>query len=140
MPAGSFKFPRRCAESPMAMPTDVSAFLRERSFEDLSRELDGARTTHWEDAAGSLETAIRCSEAAAGLGQEEPRGRALALQGAVTLNRGDLQGALALATEAARHVASNAAARCELASLKSQLSFFSGSYNEAMEQEIGRAS
>jgi len=116
------------------MPADVSAFLRERSYEDLNRELDAARTTHWEDAAGSLETAIRCSEAADGLGHHELRGRALALQGAVTLNRGDLQGAAALATEAARHVAGNDAARCELASLKSQLSFFSGSYNEAMEQ------
>ena len=116
------------------MPTDVSAILRERSFEDLSRELDAARTTHWEDPAGSLETAIRCSEAADGLGHEELRGRALALQGAVTLNRGDLQGALALGTEAARYVAGDDAARCELCSLKSQLSFFSGSYNEAMEQ------
>src|SRR5690242_13369680 len=119
MPGGSFKFPRPCADSSLAMPADVSAFLRERSFEDLSRELDAARTTHWEDAAGSLEIAIRCSEAAGGLGHDELRGRALALQGAVTLNRGDLQGALALATEAARHVAGNAAARCELASLKS---------------------
>jgi diguanylate cyclase (GGDEF)-like protein len=116
------------------MPTDVSGLLREQSYEDLIRELDAARTTHWEDAAGSLETAIRCSEAAGGLGHDELRGRALALQGAVTLNRGDLQGALALATQAARFVAGNDAARCELASLKSQLSFFSGSYNEAMEQ------
>jgi diguanylate cyclase (GGDEF)-like protein len=116
------------------MPTDVSGFLRERSYEDLSRELDAARTTHWEDAEASLEMAIRCSEAAGGLGHDELRGRALALQGAVTLNRGDLQGALALATQAARFVAGNVAARCELASLKSQLSFFSGSYNEAMEQ------
>ena len=116
------------------MPTDVSGFLRQQSYEDLSRELDSARTTHWEDAAGSLETAIRCSDAADGLGHDELRGRALALQGAVMLNRGDLQGALALATQAARFVAGNDAARCELASLKSQLSFFSGSYNEAMEQ------
>jgi diguanylate cyclase (GGDEF)-like protein len=116
------------------MPTDVSGFLRQQSYEDLSRELDAARTTHWEDAAGSLETAIRCSDAADGLGHDELRGRALALQGAVMLNRGDLQGALALATQAARFVAGNDAARCELASLKSQLSFFSGSYNEAMEQ------
>ena len=46
------------------MPTDVSGFMRERSAEDLSRELDAARTTHWEDSEGSLETAIRCSEAA----------------------------------------------------------------------------
>ena len=116
------------------MATDVSAFLRERSIEDLSSELDAARTTHWEDAAGALETAVRCQEAAGGPGHEELRGRALALQGAVTLNRGDLQGALALATAAARHVAGNPAARCELASLKSQLSFFSGSYNEALQQ------
>ncbi len=116
------------------MPADVSAFLQERSFEDLSRELDTARTTHWEDPEGSLEVALRCQAAAGGLGYHELCGRALTLRGAVSLNRGDLQGAVALAAEAARHVAGYAEARCELASLKSQLSFFSGAYNEAMQQ------
>ena len=66
-------------------------------MEALSLELDAARSAYWEDPSGSLATAIRCQDEA-GL-----RGRALALQGAVLLHRGDLHGAFALATEAEPH-------------------------------------
>ena len=58
--------------------------------------------------------------------------RALALQGTIALNRGDLRTALALATEAEPRLGEDAVARAELAALKSQLSFFSGAYADAL--------
>jgi diguanylate cyclase (GGDEF)-like protein len=94
-------------------------------------ELDAARGAYWEDPAGSLATAIRI---AAESGDEAVRARALALQGAVSLHRGDLRGAFTLATEAEPLAGTDAAARCEVAALKAHLSFFSGSYTEALQQ------
>ena len=57
-------------------------------MEALSLALDAARSAYWEDPSGSLATAIRCQDEA-GL-----RCRALVLQAAVMLHRGDLHGAL----------------------------------------------
>jgi diguanylate cyclase (GGDEF)-like protein len=94
-------------------------------------ELDAARAAYWEDPAGSLATAIRI---AGETGDDGLRARALALQGAVSLHRGNLQGAFAFATEAEPLAGTDAAARCEVAGLKAHLSFFSGSYTEALRQ------
>jgi diguanylate cyclase (GGDEF)-like protein len=91
----------------------------------VSQQLDAARRDYWEDPAGSLAVAIRHQEG-------EQRGRALALQGTVSLHRGDLHGAFALATAAELHVGDAATARCEVAALKAHLSFFTGSYSEAL--------
>ena len=61
------------------------------------------------------------------------RGRLL-LQGMVSLHRGDLRGGIALAMEAERHAKSSqgTVARAELAALKAQISFFTGSYADAL--------
>ena len=52
------------------------------------------------------------------------------------MHRGDLQGALELAVEAQRYLggANDSAARCEVAALKAQVSFFSGSYADALSE------
>ena len=52
------------------------------------------------------------------------------------MHRGDLQGALELAVEAQRYLgqANDSAARCEVAALKAQVSFFSGSYADALRE------
>ena len=110
-------------------------------------------TTPWHDRPRRCHVAPRArrrSRAALGGPRRRPRRRppgptarprrrrarlpALALQGLVTLNHGDLQAALALAGQAERHAAESAPARCELASLKALLAFFSGSYTEALQQ------
>jgi diguanylate cyclase (GGDEF)-like protein len=100
----------------------------------VRRALDDARRVYWEDPEGSLATAVRCQESARILDAHELCARALALQGAITLHRGDLRGAVALAAEAERHaeLADTDAAHVEVAALKAHLSFFSGSYTEAL--------
>jgi hypothetical protein len=100
--------------------------------DELSRALAAARSAYWEDTAGSLVAAIRCQEAARG--DDALRSRALALQGAVSLHRGNLHHASTLATEAEPLAGTDAAALTEVAALKAHLSFFSGSYTEALRQ------
>jgi diguanylate cyclase (GGDEF)-like protein len=97
----------------------------------MRTELDAARGSYWEDPAGSLAAAIRI---AGRTGDDALRAGALALQGAISLHLGNLQGAFALATEAEPLAGTDAAARCEVAALKAHLSFFSGSYAEALQQ------
>jgi diguanylate cyclase (GGDEF)-like protein len=97
---------------------------------EMCTELDAARGSYWEDPAGSLATAIRI---AGRTGDEVLRARALALQGAISLHRGNLQHAFGLATEAEPLAGADATARCEVAALKAHLSFFSGSYAEALQ-------
>jgi diguanylate cyclase (GGDEF)-like protein len=96
--------------------------------------LTAARGLYYENPAGALADAIRCCEVGRSLEDEELCTRAFALQGMVSLHRGDLRGGLALAMEAERHAqASNdAVARAELAALKAQISFFTGSNAEAL--------
>ena len=96
--------------------------------------LTRARRTYYEDPAGALAEAIRCGEIARSLGDPELCVRACALQGMVSLHRGDLRGGLALAMEAERHAeaSEDTTARAEIAALKAQLSFFTGSYAEAL--------
>src|SRR5271154_6162233 len=100
----------------------------------VRRLLSRARGAYYEDPAGALTTAIRCYEAASSLREEALCARARAVQGMVSLHRGDLRGGLALAVEAERHAEScdDAAADAEVAAMKSQLSFFTGSYADAL--------
>jgi two-component system cell cycle response regulator len=97
----------------------------------MRTELAAARGAYWEDPAGSLAAAIRI---AGQTGDDTLRARSLALQGAISLHRGNLQGAFALATDAEPLAGTDAAARAEVAALKAHLSFFSGSYAEALHQ------
>ena len=96
------------------------------------QQLDAARRTYWEDAGRSLEVAVDVHERARAAGDGPLRARALALQGACSLHRGDLHGALALAAEGDLHAGEDVFARAELAALKSHLNFFSGSYAAAL--------
>src|SRR5215217_2674759 len=109
----------------------------------LAGELVEARGAYWEDPPGSLATAVRVQEAARTLGDGSLQSRALALQGAVTLHRGDLEGAFALAVDAERLVEAGAddTAAAEVYGLKGHLAFFSGSYTDALRHaELGLAS
>ncbi len=93
--------------------------------------LDRARDLHHEDHDAALAEAIRCHEIARTLDDAPLRCRALVLQAAVMLQRGDLQGAVALTTQADPY-AENDAARAELAAVRGQLNFFAGSYPDAL--------
>ncbi len=96
--------------------------------------LAAARGTYYEDPAGALAIAIRCYELASSAGDAELSARASALQGMVSLHRGDLSGALARTMEAEGHAEGtrSAPAQAEVAALRAQLSFFTGSYTEAL--------
>jgi diguanylate cyclase (GGDEF)-like protein len=98
--------------------------------------LDRARDLHHEDHDAALGEAVRCHEIARTLDDPALRCRALVLQAAVMLQRGDLQGAVALTTEAEPHAEADDddAARAELAAVKGQLNFFAGSYPESLAQ------
>jgi diguanylate cyclase (GGDEF)-like protein len=97
-------------------------------------QLAAARGVYYEDPAGALADAIRCCEIGRSLENDELCARAFALQGMVSLHRGDLRGGLVLAVEAERHAeaSQDVGARAEVATLKAQISFFTGSYTEAL--------
>jgi diguanylate cyclase (GGDEF)-like protein len=94
--------------------------------------LVAARAAHWEDPNGALETAVSAEATGRRTHDDGLVVRALALQGTIALNRGDLRTALALATEAGKRASEDGCARAELAALKAQLAFFSGSYADAL--------
>jgi diguanylate cyclase (GGDEF)-like protein len=98
--------------------------------------LDRARDLHHEDHDAALSEAIRCHEIGRTLDDPVLCCRALVLQAAVMLQRGDLQGAVALTSEAETHAeaADDDAARAELAAVKGQLNFFAGAYAESLAQ------
>lgn len=103
----------------------------------VHRTIARAWRAYYEDPAGALDAAVRGYELGRSLDDAGLCARARALQGAVGLHRGDLQGALELAVEAQRYlgrVTDSAAARCEVAALKAQVSFFSGSYADALRE------
>jgi two-component system cell cycle response regulator len=126
------------ARSPQTsdLPLDLPPRLELDDAREIGRVLDAARRRHYEDGDGALVDAIRCHEAARALDDAALRGRALALQAAVMLQRGDLRGAFQLASEAAAHAerASHDGVRAELAAVRSHLSFFAGSYAESLAQ------
>jgi diguanylate cyclase (GGDEF)-like protein len=112
--------------------------------DDLRRVLVAARHRYLEDPRGTLADAVRAHELARLLGDDVLCTRALALQSVISLHRGDLRSAMALAVEAERHAeeTKDIVARAELAAVKSQLGFFMGSYAEALsdaEMAIGLA-
>ncbi len=100
----------------------------------VRRALARAWRAYYEDPSGALDAAVRGYESGRSLDDAGLCARARALQGAVGLHRGDLQGALELAVEAQHYLgrAHDPAARCEVAALKAQVSFFSGSYADAL--------
>jgi diguanylate cyclase (GGDEF)-like protein len=110
----------------MGAPDDIRDGLR--------RDLDAARQAFHEDPAGAFATAVRCQELARRAGADGLLSRALSLQGAIRLHRGDLRGAFGLAAEAELHAApgGDRAAYVQLAALKAHLTFLSGSYGEAL--------
>ena len=100
---------------------------------EVHRALDRARDLHHEDKDGAEAEAIRCHEIGRTLDDPSLRCRALALQAAIALQRGDLHGAVELIAEAEPHAREDAV-RCELAAVKGQLNFFAGSYAESLAQ------
>jgi diguanylate cyclase (GGDEF)-like protein len=105
-----------------------------REASEVHRALDRARDLHHEDHEAALAEAIRCHEIARTLGDATLRCRALVLQAAVMLQRGDLRGGVALTIEAEPHAerGDDDRARAELAAVKGQLNFFAGSYAESL--------
>ena len=102
----------------------------------LERLLEKGRDQHWEHPARARATAVHCQEAARTLGRPGLRARALTILGTLSLNRGDMRGAFTLALEAEQEAErdEDLVARVEVAALKAQLSFFSGSYADALQQ------
>ncbi len=100
---------------------------------EVHRALDRARELHHEDKDGAEAEAIRCHEIGRTLDDPALRGRALVLQAAIALQRGDLHGAVELISEA-EPLAREDAVRSELAAVKGQLNFFAGSYAESLAQ------
>jgi hypothetical protein len=86
---------------------------------ELHWALDRARDRHHEDHQVALAEAVRCHEIARTLDDPLLRCRALVLQAAVALQRGDLQGGVTLTAAAEPHAeeADDAAARAELLAL-----------------------
>jgi hypothetical protein len=104
--------------------------------DEVRRAIARAWRGYYEDPAGALDVAVRGYETGRSLDDAGLCARARALQGAVGLHRGDLQGALGLAVDAQRYLsrAADPAARCEVAALKAQVSFFSGSSADALRE------
>ncbi len=100
----------------------------------VGRALSHARRAYYEEPADALAVAIRCYEIARSLSDAALCARARALQGAVSLHRGDLRSALDLVVNAERYAerCDDLVARVEVAALKGQVSFFTGSYGEAL--------
>jgi diguanylate cyclase (GGDEF)-like protein len=107
----------------------------------VTNQSDGVRQAlgqawrlHLEDPACALTMAVECHEAARSLEAPSLCARARALQGSVSLHRGDLSGAVDLVFDAERYCerGEDPVARAEVAALKAQVSFFTGSYTEAL--------
>ncbi|HWI71225.1 MAG TPA: diguanylate cyclase [Baekduia sp.] len=101
---------------------------------ETARLLDDARGWHHEAPGEAMAVAVRCEVAARADGDAGGVARSLALQGMITLNRGGLRPAFTLAAEAQAEASSDPRAVVEVAALEAHLSFFSGSYREALAQ------
>src|SRR5579875_1745559 len=112
--------------SSTASPRAIAAALRD------------ARRGFREDAQGALALARRCAGLAHAHGASVLESRATTLEGHVALHRGDVRGALGLALTAERQLAAAppgrqvTVARAELAALRAQVSFYTGSYSDAL--------
>jgi diguanylate cyclase (GGDEF)-like protein len=93
-----------------------------------------ARGRFVEDPRGALADTVRGHETARLLGDDVLCARALTLQSAISLHRGDPRSAMALAVEAERYAEAETdpTASAELAAVKAQLSFFTGGYADAL--------
>lgn len=119
----------------MPSPPSIHLALTADADADAVRNaLDQARRAYYEKPADALAVAARCYEIARSLPDAALCARARALQGAVSLHRGNLRSALDLVVEAERHAedGDDLVARVEVAALKSQVSFFTGSNAEAL--------
>ncbi len=105
---------------------------RLRSPERLAAALDAARLKYWEEPAEALDTAVHVLERARTVGVPTLQSRALALQSAVCVHRGDLGGAAEIIGDAERLAGSDRTARTEVAALQAHLHYFSGAYAEAL--------
>ena len=107
-----------------------------RDADEVRQALVLARRGYYEDPIGALAEASRCFETGRLLADDGLCARARALQGAVSLHRGDLQGALALTVQADRYATNSAdpAVHVEVAALKAQVNFFTGSYSDALRE------
>lgn len=102
----------------------------------LTRGLSRARRDHTEQPEAALVAALHARELARSTGEPGVAARALALQGFVSVHRGDLRSGVSLAHEAAEQASSShdLEAQAEVATLKALLSFFTGVYVEAVGQ------
>jgi diguanylate cyclase (GGDEF)-like protein len=107
---------------------------RLRSPQRLAAALDAARLKYWEDPGEALDTAVHVLERARVVGSEPLQARAIALQSAVSVHRGDLGGATELLSEAQRLAGDDLTARAEIAALFAHLHFFTGAYSESLHQ------
>ncbi len=89
-----------------------------------------------EEPVGALAEAIQCHEIARSLEDAALCAQARALQGAVSLHRGDLRGATEVVVDAERNseCSDDGVVRAQVSAIKAQLSFFTGSYDEALRQ------
>jgi diguanylate cyclase (GGDEF)-like protein len=99
-------------------------------------ELDHARSTYHEDAAGAKAVAERAEAEGRARGDGALRGRALALRAMIAIDHGALREAFAIAAEAEAEAerSGDDALTVEVAAMGAHLSFFSGSYREALRQ------
>lgn len=120
----------------MAMATAPKDSADGGQADAARRAIGRAWRAYYEDPAWALDVAVRGYESGRSLDDPGLCARARALQGAVGLHRADLQGALELAVEAQRYLGQShdSSARCEVAALKAQVSFFSGSYADALRE------
>jgi diguanylate cyclase (GGDEF)-like protein len=114
--------------------TSVPSNPRLRSPERLAAALDAARLKYWEEPGEALETAVHVLERARTIGSEALQARAIALQSAVSVHRGDLGGAAELVADAQRLAGDDLTARAEIAALHAHLHFFTGAYSESLHQ------
>src|SRR5215475_2836762 len=99
----------------MAMATARNEYAHDGEAAVSRRAIARAWRSYYEDPAGALDAAARGYELGRSLDDAGLCARARALQGAVGLHRGDLQGALELAVDAQRYLgqATDSAERCE---------------------------
>ncbi len=102
----------------------------------VARALTWARRAYYEEPVAALAEAIRCDEAAGALENAALHARAQVIQGLVSLHRGDVRSAMELVLRAERHcsLTDDLTARAEVTALKAQVSFFMGSYADAIGQ------
>ncbi len=102
----------------------------------LSHSLSRARYDHSEQPEAALVAALRCEETARATGEVGIVARALALQGFISVRRGDLRGGITLVVAAADHAdrSGDLQAQAEVAALRAVLSFFTGAYVEAVSE------